>query len=192
MAELKKGREIMALHKFEARPTIGNNKIVVWELCYTNPNPDKCGFEGNYPNVALPQNSPNEQFQFTIAKDQTGLGIKFADKDPLWINLKGKPNGPGIDPEIQSVGGAGKKVLTFVDRNDTAITLKYQLNFTDSQDTEVTALDPEIKNGGTNQPAPPKWWQQDLIGVGDALALVIGLVIGLTLAALWFRRRRRP
>jgi len=101
----------------------------------------------SYPNVSVPANHFDKLFSFTIVNDNTQLGIKFAD-GPLWIKANSKPTGPGVNGQIYAVNGGGKTELTFKDKNSSMVTLKYQLNFVDKDGNKVTAIDPDIKNGG--------------------------------------------
>ena len=147
----------MPTQKFEATPTLKNGTLE-WKLCHTSPGPTKCGeTKATYPYVDLGQNSGVHKFEFEITNDQTGLGIKFAN-DPLWIALGTQPTGPAVDAQIENVCVAdGGTELKFDDKNTkpnlndpAAVVLKYQLNFVDKDGKKVTAIDPDIKNGGTN------------------------------------------
>lgn len=141
---------------FEAKATLDQGHHVKWELCRTDVNPHQCGTtKGNYPAVDLPVNSGHATLKFTI-NDQTGLNIKFADTNPVWVAKGAQPTGPGLDPQIDGQPtGNGNNVLTFVDKNSlpsktdpSPVVLKYQLNF--KGDTTIPSIDPDIKNGGTN------------------------------------------
>lgn len=171
----------MTLRKFEATPTLQNGQVV-WKLCYTNPNPDQCGTtNATYPDVTVATGIVNEPFQFKIVNDNTGLDIKFADSNPLWVQQGAKPTGPGVDPQIpQAPGGAGTKVLTFVDLNDNQgqIVLKYQLNFTDGKGNPVTPIDPDITNGG-------KAFAYET----SAMVVAIGVAVMAILLFAWWRTR---
>lgn len=169
-------------YRFEATPTVQNGQVVEWKLCYfkdavTYP---QCGItKGTYPNASVKMGDTGV-FQYSIMGDS---GITFApspppqgppsgtDPGPIWVNEKGQPNQPGVDPQIGSLGGGGSKKLTFVDLNTDAATLKYQLNFVDSQGKAVAALDPEIINGGK--------------GLFSNVAFVIAAGVAIALLALW-------
>lgn len=173
----------MKLYKFEATPTVQNGQVTAWKLCYIESQvsyPD-CGYgtaQDPYPNVKVPPgpNTKNQPFQFNILGD---TGIAFApasqnpgDPGPIWIHKKGDPTGPGIHPQIDTPGGGGSQQLTFINRNTQEVTLKYQLNFVDAQGKAVTALDPEIINGGKNR-------------LSDNSAFMISAGVAVALLALW-------
>jgi len=170
------------LYRFDATPTVQQNGQVSWKLCYRKDQVTfpKCGLtEATYPDVDVPIGETGV-FQFTILGD---TGIVFApnppnqgppsstNPGPVWVQKKGAPNGPGIDPQIEPPGGGGSKKLTFVDLNTEVSTLKYQLNFVDAQGKPVTALDPEIINGGK--------------GLMNNVALLIAGGVAIALLALW-------
>lgn len=183
---------------FEATPTlVGTN--VQWELCHTNPDPDKCGTNnGNYPDVMLLKGSGAHTFQFTIVGDQTAMGIKFATTDPLVIKT-GEPVGPGTEKQIGPPNGNGTKVLTFVDKNSmpnqnfpAPVVLDYQLNFIDKNGKAVTEIDPEITNGGTTIIEPPPGsggsggYSQSEYITAAAIALLVGILIGFVVHKMFF------
>ena len=145
---------------FEAIATLDNNSNVQWELCLREPvDQAACGkTKADYPDIWLEANKGKYDFTFTIT-DQTNLGIKFAG-DPLWIKKGSKPTGSGIDGQIEAntLKGQGTQTLEFVDKNSkpdkqepNPYVMKYQLNFTDTGGNEVTSIDPDLTNGGTNQ-----------------------------------------
>lgn len=171
----------MKLYKLEVTPTIENNRVS-WELCYLNP-PEppmpRCG-DGSagkpFPDVVVPKGPQDQPFQFKIMGNS---GITFAPDatptkyypGPIWVHEKGEPNGPGVHGQIKDRDGAKKPVLTFVDKNSEEITLKYQLNFVDAQGNAVTALDPDIINGGK--------------GLLSNAAFLITAGVAIALLALW-------
>lgn len=175
----------MQAFRFEATPTVVKDQVRSWQLCHMNPSQPPvpiCG-DGSaaqpYPDVTVPKGQHNATFQFKIMGDS---GISFAPESvptkvggPIWIHKKGDPNGPGVHGQIYDVKGAKTKTLTFIDKNDDAVTLKYQLNFVDAQGKAVTALDPEIINGGGN-----RLW--------DNTALLIGGGVAVALLGLWVWR----
>lgn len=141
---------------FEVTPTLKNGKVD-WEMCRVEGGQKKdCGkSNGTYPNVVLDAGKGAYNFKVSITGDQTGLGIKFAN-DGLAIK-KGEPVGPGVQKQIGAPNGNGTKVLTFVDNNSmpnkdhpNPVVITYGLNFTDQNGNAVTAIDPDITNGGTN------------------------------------------
>ena len=190
----------MKLYRFEATPTVQQQGAVKWELCYIRSavHYPECG-DGTparpYPNVSVPMGAGEQPFQFTIKGD---TGIVFAPDPPqsgpvppnapgpIWINKKGQPNKPGTHHEITDIAvGGGKKVLTFRDINDEAITLKYQLNFVDAQGNPVTPLDPDITNGG-----------KGFIGAETSLllaaALIAALIAGAVASVVANRAMKKP
>jgi hypothetical protein len=142
-----------------------------------------------YPNVTLPTNEGANQgivpFQFTITNDQTGLQLQFANTNPLCVQQGSKPPCPSTDPQIPNPpGGAGSKVLTFVDLNTRpdahhpqAVVLKYQLNFTDSQGNAVTSIDPDITNGGKSLSYSFINTTALVIGVAVLVVLIVAFVL---------------
>ena len=176
----------MPLQKFEATPTLANGQVV-WTLCYTNPNPDQCGnTKATYPDVNLPQNDANQNFQFKIVNDNTGLNIQFASTNPLWIQQGGQPTGPVVNGQITNVSGNSTKVLTFNDLNTlpsptspSPVVLSYQLNFTDGQGNAVTSIDPDITNGGKTLSSY----------LNSTVAVAIGAALLLILIVAWVRTR---
>lgn len=172
----------MKLYKFEVTPTVQNGQVS-WELCYRNPPVPPiplCG-DGSpgrpYPDADVPKGAQDQPFQFKIMGNS---GITFAPDStptkfypgPIWVHEQGEPNEPGVHGQIKDRDGARKPVLTFVDKNSEAITLKYQLNFVDAQGKAVTALDPEIINGGKNR-------------LSDNAAFMISAGVAVALLALW-------
>jgi hypothetical protein len=180
----------MQAYKFEVTPTVQKDgQVSSWQLCHMNPSQPpipKCG-DGSpsspYPNTDVPEGQHDPLFQFKIVGNSD---ITFAPNPPapkaggpIWIHKKGDPNGPGVHGQIEDIKGAKTKVLVFKDENDYQITLKYQLNFVDAQGKAVTALDPEIINGGKG------FWS-----ISNSTALMIGGVVALVLLGLWFSRVR--
>ncbi len=147
---------------FEAIATLDNNNKVQWELCLREPaDQAACGkTKADYPDIWLEANKGEYDFKFSIT-DQTNLGIKFAGTNPIWIK-KGnqQPTKPGVDGQVKpnTLKGHGTGTLEFVDLNSkpdktqpNPYKMKYQLNFTDRIGNQVTSIDPDITNGGTNQ-----------------------------------------
>lgn len=156
-----------------------------WELCADG----KCDNKPPYPMLDLKEDTGPYAIVFTI-NDNSNPPIRFQGNadDAIHIQPNSKPNGKKYDPGGQ-LGSAsltkGKQTLILTDKNEgTGVDFHYALNFNDG-----SKIDPVIRNGGgTNPPAPPtKWWQSDILGVGDAIALLIGLAVGLVLAKALFR-----
>lgn len=163
-------------------PSKGPGSKISWELCHKAPQKaEVCGKQNNYPVVILGrnsgQNAGDQVFTVTI-NDKHNLGIKFSS-DPLWIQAATKPTSPVIDSsQIHSVT-PGATQLIFKDKNDGApVTLVYQLNFVGADNKPVTAIDPDIKNGGTT-----------IAGSEQMTMLVAGAGLLLLLAAIWLSLR---
>ena len=170
----------MPAHVIEVTPAQKPNGIE-WTLCYKNTN--ICGGPGNYPAVDLGQNTGPQVIIFNI-NDPAKLGIKFDPTDPIWIQANNKPTGPVVGPpsQVVDVTPANNTTLVFMDKNKgPAMTLKYQLNFVGADNQKVTAIDPDIRNGGGTG-------GRKLFGAAEASALLIGAAVGITVATLWFRR----
>ena len=169
----------MASEKLQAIPTKDPSGTIQWKLCDAN-NPTDCGALGNNPVTSLKKSffAKTYKFEITITNDQTGMGLKFAPNSsptsndgPLWVQAGQKPTTAMLDSHIPSVTGAGTTKLEFLDKNKgNPVDLIYVLNFVDGQGQKVTAIDPEIKNGGST------------IGLElSALNLVFALVVGTAL-----------
>jgi hypothetical protein len=180
---------------FEVTPTMKNNKVE-WEMCRVDNGQKKdCGKgDGNYPDVSLGKGQGATTFQIKI-DDPANLGIQFA-ATPVTIK-KGNPT--GADNQINLPPGGGGTVTTFVDRNtlpDSAnpnpVTITYGLNFVGKDGKTVTAIDPDITNGGNpGVIEPPGFGGRESTSYADYLpALAIGLLAGilLTLVVQYFRR----
>jgi hypothetical protein len=106
-----------------------------------------------------------------------------ANHGPIWIGFDHKPTSPFVDGEIAGLNGAskpngGQVILNFVDKNNTAGILEYQLNFVDRNGNK-SALDPDITNGGKG------FW-----AIGDPTTLLIGAVVAVALLFVWLSRVR--
>jgi len=177
----------MGQQSFTATPTLQDGEVA-WTLCYSPPpppnQPQQCGngtANSPYPYVTLQKDSGSNPFQFTIANDQTGLGIQFASANPLCVAGGTKPTCPSSNPQIQPPGGGGTKVLTFVYLNTDKSLLKYVLNFTDKNGNAVTSIDPDIQNGGKSV----------AVGVPHSTALLVAVVVLVVLVAAFFVVRSR-
>jgi len=169
----------MADYNFQATPTL-NDGVVQWQLCFIETGqPTVCNSPTSaYPNVSVPQNHANQLFSFKIVNDNTQLGITFAPDNPLWIKANSKPTGPGVNGQITGIGGGATPELQFTDKNSSAVTLKYQLNFVDKNGNKVTAIDPDIKNGG----------KVSAQLFNSPIAILIGAAILITLAVFFWNR----
>ena len=176
---------MQAHYNFEVTPTIRNGKVS-WELCFLGPaNPPNQVGCGTKANVYVPVGHASQTFKYTI-NDNTGLDLSFAPKPPpagndgpIWIQFGAKPTAAVKSDEISIPVGAGQKELNFIDRNDKAGVLKYQLNFID-KDGNKSALDPDITNGGKG------FW-----AIGDPTTLMIGAAVAAALLFVWLSQVRR-
>lgn len=179
----------MADYNFEATPTLSNG-VVQWQLCYLDPvQPAVCNSPtSSYPNVNVPTNHLDQSFSFKIVNDNTQLGIKFSPDPvqnppptyvgPLWVKANNKPTSNVVNGQITDVTGAGTTELQFNDKNSHKVILKYQLNFVDMNGKKVTAIDPDIKNGG-------KTFAYFLTG---PIAIAIGAAIVVILLVVFWNR----
>lgn len=182
----------MANFEYTATPTLTNG-TVAWQLCVTKPTDQAgCGngtTQNPYPNVTVGKDTGAASFQVSIANDQTGLGIQFASSNPLWVAQGSKPNGPSTDSQIPvAPGGGGSQKLTFVDintrpdkNNPQPVVLNYVLNFTDQHGNTVTAIDPDITNGGKTLGRP---------GPISSVALLIAVAVLLVIVVAVFMRMK--
>lgn len=173
----------MASEKLQAVPTKGMGETISWKLCDAKV-PTDCGTLGSNPVTTLPHSffAKTYNFEITITNDQTGLGIVFApdppsspgkDDGPLWIQANSKPSEFANDGHISWQSGGGTTTLRFQDKNKgSAVDLQYRLNFVDSNGKKVTAIDPEIKNGGST--------------IGFASSATVAILGGIVLLALLF------
>ncbi|MEO7635547.1 MAG: hypothetical protein ABIS38_07875 [Sphingomicrobium sp.] len=167
------------------QPTIANGKVTSWKLCHNKPTNADCGFgstQSPYPVVKFDRDSGDHHITINIIN---GNGIKFAPTNPIWIQPDIKPTAAVVAPTDQidpsKISPGGGTELKFHDANKGGpITLKYQLNFVDANGAAVTALDPEILNGGKGK----------FVLSQAAVFLIAGSVL-LALAAIWFATARR-
>ena len=180
----------MANQTLDFTPTKNADGTVSWSLCIKG---GACGTGTDpFPAVYVHHGNADVKFDANIVNDQTGMGIKFAPTNPIWVQQGAKPTGPGVDTQIYDISNSVPTTLKFTDANCNHgdVVLKYQLNFVDSGGNPVTPVDPDIHNGGsgayvanlTNIAAytPAQW-----------TALAIAFAIGFAVAALIFRRAAR-
>lgn len=160
----------------DATPSRNADGQIQWTLCNNPPGgPPTCGGPPNYQDVALQQGAGATPFTITI-RDPQNLGVKFA-ADPMWVQ-PGPDNCPQAQVfdsqgQIQSVQRVSDTQIKFTDlNNNTApLTLTYSLQF-----VGAPALDPDIKNGGTQ--------------IGTGLTATTEFIIGVAVIALlvlaWF------
>lgn len=174
-------------------PTLTNG-VIAWQACYTKSGspPEPCQGPPNYAPVTLDKGNVDQVFVFSI-KDTSNLGVKFAPSvdQALWIQPNTKPTGPVIQPQGQIVSASrvNDTMLVFLDKNNGANQLlKYRLNFVGSNGNAVTAVDPDIRNGGGRTPISSQ--------AAVLLAFGAGLALALLLTVLWFKvlspNRKRP
>lgn len=172
-------------------PTKDASGVVNWTMCI------KGGACSNGPNQfpAVDVNHGNADVKFTanIVNDHTGMGIKFAPTNPIWVQQGAKPTGPGVDTQIYDISNSVPTTLKFTDANcnHNSTTLSYQLNFVDGSGKSINKpVDPDIHNGGSG------FLQPDWVNIADYTAaqwtaLIIALVVGFAIAAVVFRKRAR-
>jgi hypothetical protein len=156
----------------------------VWQLCVEN----TCDSKPPYPMLKLNADTGPYTIIFSI-NDHGPAPIRFAGKadDAIHIQPNSKPNGKKYDPGGQ-LGSASlskhKQTLVLTDKNEgTGVDFHYALNFSDG-----STIDPVIRNGGgTNPPAPPPKWYD--VGLGDVVAVLLGLAIGVVIATSWYRSK---
>jgi hypothetical protein len=142
----------MPAQNITVTPSKGNGNKIDWTMCHTAPGKTElCSSKNVFPAINVGTNSGTnagaQVFTVTI-NDVNKLGITFSS-DPLWIQANSKPKAPVIDAQIFDVTPNPAKLI-FKDKNDGGpVTLVYQLNFVGADQKPVTAIDPDIKNGGT-------------------------------------------
>ena len=178
-------------HYIEVTPKLINN-VISWKLCYTNPDTKTttCGGPPNYVTVEVAEGKHDQLFFINI-KNPPNLGITFPPTlgEALWIQADDKPLNPVLEPKSQILQPirVNDSILFFSDKNNGSKKVqKYQLNFVDSNNNNksVTAIDPDIKNGGG---------RVILYGAAELLgAFVIGAALVLAIATLRIRKMRAP
>lgn len=148
----------MADHSITLTPAKQGDGTIQWTMDYD-------GKIGNgpstYPPISLAAkeahkltytivNPPGLSINFDPAMVQSGSGKSI--HNALWVQADTKPSTAVLSDQIKKVT-VDPTVLTFKDNNSgKPVTLIYQINFVDAanQNAKVTALDPELKNGGGN------------------------------------------
>lgn len=148
----------MADHSITLTPARQADGTIQWTMNYDG----KIGTgPGTYPPIDLAAKEAHK-LTYTIA-NPAGLSINFDPSmvqsgsgnsihNALWVQPGTKPPTAVLSDQIKKVT-VDPTVLTFKDSNTgTPVTLIYQINFVDAgnQNAKVTALDPELKNGGGN------------------------------------------
>lgn len=168
----------MPAQLIKVTPSKAQGGKIDWTLCHTAPGAGEvCGNSNNYPVVVLGKGSGEHLFTVTI-NDPAKLGIAFSS-DPLWIQANTKPTKPVIDAnQVIDVTPSPTKLI-FKDKNTgTPVDLVYQLNFVGPNQKPVTAIDPEIKNGGTT-----------VVGYDQTSLVLGGVALVFLLAAIWLSIR---
>jgi len=164
------------MEKLDFTPTKNPDGSISWSLCIQG---GKCSTApGDFPAVDVGKGNADVKFVVNITNDQTGMGIKFAPTNPLWVQQGTKPTAPVLDSQIYGLSGANSTTLNFTDANCNKgdVTLKYVLNFVDNQGKSVNPVDPDIKNGGT-QLNVANTWQDKLAQVGSTEWLVLATIV---------------
>ena len=162
--------------------------IIQWNWFYKG----DYGSSNSLPTIDLEADSGNHKIYFTIADPENE--IKFAgynEPNPntgvekaIWITVKqsettAKKLGIEDAGQIHQIkfgqkpGNQAGTQLTLQDKNkDAPIDFLYQLNFVDSTTgLPVTAIDPEIKNGGGTQPFD--WYAYAILGAVAGAVLML-------------------
>jgi hypothetical protein len=181
----------MANFQLDFTPTKDASGVVNWTMCI---NGKDCSPAPNqFATVPVPHGQADAKFTMNIVNDNTGMGIKFAPTDALWVQQGAKPSGPGIDSQIYDVTVNSKgTTLKFTDANcnHNAIDLSYRLNFVDSGGKAVNKpVDPDIHNGGSAL-VSPDWTDFAAYTPAQWTELAIAFVVGFAIAAVIFRRSR--
>jgi hypothetical protein len=114
-------------------------------------------------------------FDPSMVNDSSGKSIHNA----LWVQATTKPPQAMLSDQIKKVDIKSPTELKFKDSNSgDPMTLVYQINFVDASNSgaKVTALDPDLKNGGGNTTAYQNY------------AVLIAVVGAVLIAVLLFRR----
>ena len=94
----------------------------------------------------VPKGHPKHTIDFTI-KDETGLGLKFADSDAFHVWEQDGCPPPGIDTDQIELVHANPNKVQVLNRNTADRTLHYVLNVV-GKDGKKWPCDPIIKNDG--------------------------------------------
>ena len=132
--------------------------------------------KGEKQKIHFPKNSG--EYDVTIElRDNTGRGIVFDPAAPLYVQEGGQcPPQPGIgSSEIPASSVHITPALAFTNLNEKDCTLIYQLNFVDSNNQAVPALDPVFKNGGGGGKTPTSSALVAAAAIGAAIIVYVAL-----------------
>lgn len=158
---------------FDATPSKDANGQISWSLCQSG---SACGSAGHYPPVVIGKGDPAAEVTISI-NDPNHLGVVYA-QNPMWVQ-PGANNCPqqqmfNSSGQIPGVTRVSDTQIKFTDLNTKPVDLTYSLQF-----VGAPALDPDIKNGGTNLFDPTT-----LLIQGAVVAAVVSLVISAIVARI--------
>lgn len=169
-----------------ATPSMVNGQIQWSYSVCTEGGACNTGSTGHYPAISLPKqppNSPATPVTVTI-NDTNHLGITFAaGNDAMWLQ-PGAGNcphssvwDPGSPPQITGFSRTSDTQIRFTDVNNAAGSFTYTLNFVNANHQAVTAIDPDIQNGGSSLMGGINTTQ--LVIESAVVAFVVALVVSL-------------
>lgn len=107
------------------------------------------GVKAKHAQMKLDKDSGEHALEFVL-QDHTGMGLKFVERDPIWVGEDCPcPPPPGINSDQLTVVDCNDGRLSAVNANSgRERELRYQLNFV-ADDGSKADCDPIIRNGGT-------------------------------------------
>lgn len=178
----------MADHTVTLTPAKQGDGSIQWTMDY---NGKKGNSPSTYPVIDLAAKEAHK-LTYTIANPQ-GLSINFDPSmvqassgqsihNAIWVQAASKPPQAMLSDQVTKVTVKPTELVIKDKNSGNPVTLVYQINFVDAANpaAKVTALDPDLKNGGGNN---------SLQSAAVAVAVVVGVVL---IAGLLFRRFYRP
>jgi hypothetical protein len=106
------------------------------------------GVKAEHAQLKLDKHSGEHALNFVL-QDHTGKGLRFNDRDPIWVGEDCPcPPTPGINSDQLTVADCKSGRLSTVNSNSgRERELRYQLNFI-ADDGSAAICDPIIRNGG--------------------------------------------